>query len=274
MSHSASDAASEMHASTRMAVALNMPAALKMADVSDYAATVRHDFNDTDQHFLFVATAGMALSALLFLYYQMNTKEERGRLVFVIAFFCTAISCFSYFAMASGYGVFVIANGGLVFWARYVDWMITTPLSLVIMAILAQAKLEETFFLVVADLLMVVCWLCFALTAAPFKYVWWSVGTLLFLVVALRLHAVVQESEARVGTAAYDVLKTLAMITTAMWLGYPLMILLGADGVGAIPTKAELGCLTLLDLSAKAGAFIYLLFNVEVLSARASLSSQ
>jgi len=67
----------------------------------------------------------MALSALLFLYFQLNAKEERSRLVFVIAFFCTAISCFSYFAMASGYGVFVTANGGLIFWARYVHWMIT-----------------------------------------------------------------------------------------------------------------------------------------------------
>ena len=100
----------------------------------------------------------------------MTAKEDRCRLVFVVAFFCTAISCFAYFAMASGYGVFVIANGGLVFWARYVDWMITTPLTLVIMTIVAQAKLEETFFLVVTDVLMVICWLCFALTAAPFKY--------------------------------------------------------------------------------------------------------
>ena len=83
------------------------------------------------------------------------------------------------------------------------------------------------------------------------RYVWWSVGSLLFLVVALRLNAVVQESEARISAAAHDVLKTLSMIVTAMWMGYPLMILLGADGVGAIPTKAELGCLTLLDLSAK-----------------------
>jgi bacteriorhodopsin len=148
------------------------------------------DFNDTDQHFLFVATAGMALAALLFLYYQLNAKEERSRLVFVIAFFCTAISCFSYFAMASGYGVFVTANGGLIFWARYVDWMVTTPLSLVIMGIIAQAKFEETFFLVLTDVLMVLCWLCFAVIGAPFKYVWWSIGTLLFLVVALRLSAV------------------------------------------------------------------------------------
>ena len=212
------------------------------------------DFNDTDQHFLFVATAGMALAALLFLYYQLNAKEERGRLVFVIAFFCTAISCFSYFAMASGYGVFVTANGGLIFWARYVDWMITTPLSLLIMSIVAQAKLEETFFLVLTDVLMVLCWLCFAVTAAPFKYVWWSIGSLLFLVVALRLNSVVQDSESRIGPAAHDVLKTLSLISTAMWMGYPIMILLGADGVGAIPTKAELGCLTLLDLSAKVRA--------------------
>ena len=229
---------------------------------------------------------------MLFLYFQLNAKEERSRLVFVIAFFCTAISCFSYFAMASGYGVFVTANGGLIFWARYVDWMITTPLSLVIMTILAQATLEETFFLVLTDVLMVLSWLCFAVIAAPFKFVWWSIGTLLFIVVALRLNSVLQESESRIGPAAHDVLKTLALITTAMWLGYPLMILLGSDGVSAIPTKAELGCLTLLDLSAKvrtarsiergapphallqAGAFIYLLFNVEVLASKASLSSQ
>ena len=229
---------------------------------------------------------------MLFLYFQLNAKEERSRLVFVIAFFCTAISCFSYFAMASGYGVFVTANGGLIFWARYVDWMITTPLSLVIMTILAQSTLEETFFLVLTDVLMVLSWLCFAVIAAPFKFVWWSIGTLLFLVVALRLNSVVQESESRIGPAAHDVLKTLALITTAMWLGYPLMILLGSDGVSAIPTKAELGCLTLLDLSAKVrtarssehgapphaslqvGAFIYLLFNVEVLASKASLSSQ
>jgi len=87
------------------------------------------------------------------------------------------------------------------------------------------------------------------------RYVWWSVGPSSSRC-SLRLNAVVQESEARVGPAAHDVLKTLSMITTAMWLGYPLMILSGADGVGAIPTKAELGCLTLLDLSAKVrGAF-------------------
>jgi len=91
------------------------------------------------------------------------------------------------------------------------------------------------------------------------RYVWWSVGSLLFLVVALRLNAVVQESEARIGAAAHDVLKTLSMIVTAMWMGYPLMILLGADGVGAIPTKAELGCLTLLDLSAKVHLLLLLL---------------
>ncbi len=91
------------------------------------------------------------------------------------------------------------------------------------------------------------------------RYVWWSLGSLLFLVVALRLNAVVQESEARIGAAAHDVLKTLSIITTAMWLGYPLMILLGADGVGAIPTKAELGCLTLLDLSAKVRVLLLLL---------------
>ncbi len=64
----------------------------------------------------------------------------------------------------------------------------------------------------------------------------------------------VQDSESRVGPAAHDVLKTVSLVTLAMWLGYPLMILLGADGVQAIPTKAELGCLTLLDLSAKVPA--------------------
>jgi len=35
---------------------------------SDVTRFALQDFNDTDQHFLFVATAGMALSALLFLY--------------------------------------------------------------------------------------------------------------------------------------------------------------------------------------------------------------
>ena len=118
--------------------------------------------------------------------------------------------------------------------------MITTPLSLVIMSLLAQATLEETFFLVLTDVLMVLCWLCFAVIAPPFKFVWWTIGTLLFLVVVLRLNSVVQDSESRIGPAAHDVLKTMAVITTAMWLGYPLMILLGSDGVGAIPTKVAI----------------------------------
>jgi hypothetical protein len=34
----------------------------------DLTRVALQDFSDTDQHFLFVATAGMALSALLFLY--------------------------------------------------------------------------------------------------------------------------------------------------------------------------------------------------------------
>ena len=67
------------------------------------------------------------------------------------------IASLAYLTMASGYGASAV-NGQQFFYARYVDWTLTTPLMLVDLAYLANAKcpLETALHLVAIDVLMIV----------------------------------------------------------------------------------------------------------------------
>lgn len=92
-----------------------------------------------------------------------NTQQSK-RLYHVITSLITIIAAISYFAMATGTGVSYHhirireQHKNIyrqVYWARYIDWALTTPLLLLDLSFLANLSGGNILIAVVADVIMI-----------------------------------------------------------------------------------------------------------------------
>jgi bacteriorhodopsin len=117
----------------------------------------------------------MLLSTIIFAAMAYRVPVQK-RLFHIITAFITATAAISYYAMATGDGnsysknvyrkpVELIASGPhiiqevwrQVFYARYIDWSITTPLLLLDLAFLAGMSGANIVVLLFADVVMILC---------------------------------------------------------------------------------------------------------------------
>lgn len=224
---------------------------------------------------LWIGTVGMAVGALAFLAMGLRdggTEEDREKF-FVITLFVPIIAAASYLAMANGQGVIEI-HGRTVYWARYADWLITTPLLLLDLALLARMRLSQIFGLILADVFMIVTGLIAALSPEPLNYLWWTVSTGAFVAILVilvqQLSSVGRERSPEVA----GLFRTLALLTVVLWTAYPVVWLLGTEGFGTIGLSAEVLVFMVLDLSAKVGFGFVLLSNRGALRRAGSVTRE
>ena len=118
--------------------------------------------------------------------------------------FITTFAFLSYFAMATGDGISlnktVIKESHKhvpdtyqtiyreVYWARYVDWSLTTPLLLLDLALLAGLSGANILVAVVADLIMVLTGLFAAFGGDDGqKWGWYAIACIAYLVIVYQL---------------------------------------------------------------------------------------
>lgn len=140
------------------------------------------------------------------------------------------------------------------------------------LVLIAKAKHEDAVMVVVSDVIMIGAGLIGALVTAPYKFVWWSVGTVFFIIIVNKLFKLMDSASRCLSPAACDVFKALSWLTIILWCGYPLLWLLGAEGTRSMPQNAEVGTITLLDLASKVGFGMYLLFNLDAIDTDAGYS--
>ena len=85
---------------------------------------------------LWLGFVGMFVPTIFFAIATM--KEPAGKKYFhVITTMITGIAALAYLTMAGGYGNIIRDDGRQFFYARYIDWAVTTPLLLLDLAGLA-----------------------------------------------------------------------------------------------------------------------------------------
>lgn len=173
--------------------------------------------------------------------------------------------------MATGHGN-VLIGGRTFFFARYVDWVFTTPLLLLDLALLALPSLRDNTArvatLIGADIYMIITGLVAGLLNDPTKYVWFATSTIAFFVV---LYILVGDLFVRARERGGDVARlfsTLSILTVVLWLCYPILWLLGTEGFAVIPLSVEVGLFAVLDVIAKVGFGFILLTSSVVMSGR------
>ncbi|MFB6269297.1 MAG: bacteriorhodopsin [Halobacterium sp.] len=227
---------------------------------------------------LWLGTAGMFLGMVYFIARGWGVESERRRKFYAATIFITAIAFVNYLSMALGYGVTTVTVGGEelpVYWARYTDWLFTTPLLLYDLGLLAGADRTTIGTLVGLDVLMIGTGAVATLTgsgtgavsAEAARLVWWGVSTGFLLVLLYFLFGSLTEQAASLASDARGKFTTLRNMITVLWLVYPVWWLVGTEGLGAVGIGVETAGFMVLDITAKVGFGYVLLRSHSVLDA-------
>jgi bacteriorhodopsin len=208
----------------------------------------------------------------------------------VSSFFVCAIAACLYLLMAQGQGDVVVsqtkiaitpagfvgvADVQLVYWARYLDWVITTPLLLIGLLGVGLAAVKEggealrqrsglVAGVIGADILMILTGLFGALSLDDgHKYTWFVVSCLFFLGVLVVIWGPVRASAAAQGGATAALYNKLLVILTVLWFVYPVLWILGTEGTSTISLDTEVAVFAVIDLLAKVGFGLVLVTGIK-----------
>jgi bacteriorhodopsin len=213
----------------------------------------------------------MLLGTVYFTARGWGVSDPRQQEFYVITIMITAIAAASYLSMFFGFGLTEVSvpgspvEGALdIYWARYADWLFTTPLLLLDLGLLANASRTELGGLIIIDAFMIVTGLVGALTKVfMFRFVWWFISTVSMIAVLYFLFSVLTARANQLGEDTQATFKTLRNLVIVLWSLYPVLWIVGTEGAGAVSLFVETLGFMVLDVLAKVG------FGFILLSSRA-----
>jgi bacteriorhodopsin len=213
----------------------------------------------------------MFLGTMYFIARGWGVEDDEQKQFYIITIFVTAIASAAYFAMATGFGLTQVDVGGTVldiYWARYADWLFTTPLLLLDLALLARASKNTIYTLLGLDVFMIGTGTVGALVASSpaVRIVWWGISTAALLFLLFFLVKMLREAATRQSDDVRRLASTLKNMLIVLWLAYPVVWILGTEGtIGLLPLYWETAAFMVLDLTAKVGFGFVLLRSHSVL---------
>jgi hypothetical protein len=218
-------------------------------DVANRTAGNRHSLDRLRHHASLVCSLRRLVPAcpsgklpfLSLLTVSQAYEIQSNRLYHVITTTITTIAAISYFMMATGQGIGIHETKihehhkhvdqdtetlirRQVFWARYVDWTLTTPLLLLDLGILAGLSGAHILIAVIADIVMVLMGLFAAFGNEHTAQKWgdYTIAIIAFLVViwhlALNGRNAVQARSQNVASFY----TAIAVYTLVIWAAYPM----------------------------------------------------
>lgn len=242
---------------------------------------IHETLGDTGSRTLWVVVVIMAISSLAFYGMAFRVPVQK-RLFHILTALITTFAFLSYFAMATGDGIALKSSWithehervpdtkqevvRQIFWARYVDWSLTTPLLLLDLALLAGLSGANILVAVIADLIMILTGLFAAFGTNPSQlWGWYAWACIAYLVIVYQLavggRAAVSGKDSKT-KAFYG---SIAGFTLVVWTIYPIVWGL-SEGARTISVDAEIISYAVLDILAKPVFGFWLLFTHDSMS--------
>jgi bacteriorhodopsin len=173
--------------------------------------------------------------------------------------------------MAFGIGTVVNGDGSATYFARYADWTVTTPIllsSLVLLAFHERGKTGEVggylTSIIVLDVLMIQTGLISSLAEAPLiKWVWYAWSCAAFLGVLYLLWGPLRAMAVERGDALGVAYNKNVTFLTVIWFLYPIVFLIGPEGLKIITDPASVWAILIMDIVAKVVYAFYAAGNLE-----------
>jgi len=214
---------------------------------------------EAEQLILAVGALAMIFGTLVYLWLGRNVAVYEQDF-FIMAISVTVIAATAYLAMAMGMGRMTF-NGQEVVVARYIDWLLTTPLLIALLGILANADRSLIATLIGVDVYMIFAGLLGAIADTLFvSLVWWSLGVVAYLVFLYLLFGALSGAADEMPQDVSGMFTTLRNLTVVLWSIYPVIWILGGHGFDVLPLLAEEGGIVTLDVLSKV-VFGYILLS-------------
>ncbi|KAL8706937.1 MAG: hypothetical protein Q9201_000098 [Fulgogasparrea decipioides] len=194
------------------------------------------------------------------------TKPRPHRIFHYITAAITMVAAIAYFTMASDLGQtgipveFVRSNSKVsgtatnqnreIFYVRYIDWSITTPLLLLDLLLTAGIPWPTVLYTILIDEIMIVTGLIGALVQSSYKFGYFAFGCAAFLWVAFTVTVTARQYAKTLGG---DILRTYTICgvwTIFLWFLYPIAWGL-SEGGNVIAPDSEAVFYGVLDIMAK-----------------------
>lgn len=110
-----------------------------------------------------------------------------------------------------------------VYWARYVDWSLTTPLLLLDLALLAGLSGGNILIAIVADVIMVLTGLFAGFgNGSTQKWGWYAIACIAYIILIWQLAITGRATAARKGGKVGNFFAAIGGFTLVIWTVYPM----------------------------------------------------
>ncbi|OYR67845.1 bacteriorhodopsin [Halorubrum ezzemoulense] len=176
----------------------------------------------------------------------------------------TGVAALAYLAMALGVGTLSTAAGELEV-VRYVDWLVTTPLILLYLGLLARPSRRVLTGLIGVDVVVIAGGVTAAATGGAVSWAAFAVGGAAYLALVYGLLVALPRSAKAEGDRVRAVFGTLRNITVVLWTLYPVVWLLAPTGFGLLTSATEMLVFVYLDIVSKVGFVVIAVAGADAL---------
>lgn len=199
-----------------------------------------------------LGTLGMVVGTAVLAYgFRLIPAARRKRYAVLVSI--PGIAIFAYALMAMGIGG--IPVGDRTVWApRYIDWLLTTPLNVLFLALFAGADRGTTVKLVGLQTLTIAFGMAGAVASGAIGWVLFGLGALAFVGVGYLLYGSItsaaRDTHSEVGLGLFETLRNFVVV---LWGVYPVIWILGQTGIGLMDLETTALVVAYLDVVTKVG---------------------
>ncbi len=195
---------------------------------------------------------GMALGTLVLGYgFRLVPSERRVRYAILVA--VPGIAFVAYALMALEFGSLETQRGNSIIWIRYLDWLLTTPLHVLYLGLLAGAATGVIYRALGLMSATIILGFAGAYLAPPLKWISFVAGSVAFVGVVYYTYYDFDESAAAIDDITLGVYRKLRAFLIVLWLVYPVAWVLGSVGLGFMQIQTSALVISYLDVIAKVG---------------------
>ncbi|NVO31491.1 bacteriorhodopsin [Hymenobacter lapidiphilus] len=223
-------------------------------------------------YWLYVAL--MVGGALLFWIWSRDPKNV-PQYEYSLAMLIPIWSALAYTGMALGQGSVEVA-GQTTYYARYLDWVVSTPLLLLALGFTAmfytpkhERSITLLFGLVAADVVMILCGLLADLSeSSTARLTWFLCGVGAFVAVLYLLWVPLRKLAANSDVELGSIYNKLLSFLTVLWIAYPTIWALGPSGLFLFGQTIETLLFVVVPFLSKVGFSILDLSYLRDLASR------
>lgn len=228
-------------------------------------------------HLLYIA--GMALGAI---YFMSLSRNPRGvpKYEYLVATFIPIWSGLAYLSMTLPHGDLeqgkIEVAGQIAHFARYLDWIVTTPLLLLALSWTGMhhlAKKDWTLIgsLMATQVIVIVCGLIADLSVVPWvRYLWYINGVVAFLIVLWGIWGPLRAKTRSQGPELSSFYDKIITYFTVLWVCYPTVWILGPSGFRVFNQTVDTFLFCLIPFFSKVGFSFLDLHGLRNLSSSSS----